>query len=107
MPSDHELTDLDALVDDITVDAYGDEGYWSFLQAFEDRVQFPAAASVVGINVKVIAIDFDGNERRGLTAAVTRDGQTSALSILDLEVPEGETELKQLIAAYRHWLGID
>lgn len=48
MPSDDDLEDLDELVERITVDAYGDEGYWSFLQAFEDEASFPFTASLVG-----------------------------------------------------------
>jgi hypothetical protein len=48
MPSEDWLADLDAtdhdideLIEQITVDAYGDEGYWSFRQAFEDHIRFP------------------------------------------------------------------
>ncbi len=37
---DPEL-DLDDLIEQITVDAYGDEGSWSFRQAFEGHTQFP------------------------------------------------------------------
>ena len=46
MPPDDELDDL---IEQITVDAYGDEGYWSFCQAFEDGVQFPFAAIIAGV----------------------------------------------------------
>jgi hypothetical protein len=106
MPSNDERADLDELIADITVDAYGDEGYWSFLQAFEDRIRFPVNATLVGIHVTVTAVDFDGNERRGLTADVTRDGQSSIVSILDLELPDSQAEVKRLISAYRRWLGI-
>lgn len=31
-----------------SIDAYGDGGYWSFLQAIEDGVRFPFHASLVG-----------------------------------------------------------
>ena len=64
---------LDDLIAQITVDAYGDEGYWSFRQAFEDHIPFPVTGSVVGVEVTVSEIDFDGDERRGLTATVERD----------------------------------
>lgn len=38
---------IDDLIEEITVDAYGDEGYWAFLAAFED-LALPAKAKVVG-----------------------------------------------------------
>ena len=103
MPSDDEL---DELIEQITVDAYGDEGYWSFLQAIEDEVRFPFTASLVGMPVVVTGIDFDGDERRGLVAAVERDGTSATISILDLDVTETEQPVARIVAAYRRWLGI-
>ena len=117
MPSDdsnddawlHDLDDLDRddLIEQITVDAYGDEGYWSFRQAFEDHIQFPVMAAVVGTEVTVSGIDFDGDERRGLTATAQRDGRTWAVSLLDVQVDAGQHRFARLTAAYRRWLGID
>jgi len=105
MPSDDDMS-IEELVDQITVDAYGDEGYWSFLQAFDDDLDYPLAATVLGIPAQVTKVDFDGDERRGLTATVTRDGHTSTMSLLDVELDDNETEAKRLLAAYRHWLGV-
>jgi hypothetical protein len=105
MPSDDEVS-IEELVDQITVDAYGDEGYWSLLQAFDDHITFPLTATVLGTPVRVTKVDFDGDERRGLTATVTRDDHTSTISLLDVELDDYETEAKRLLAAYRHWLGI-
>ena len=37
--------ELDGLIDEITIDAYGDdEQCWAFRQAFEDHVAMPAEA---------------------------------------------------------------
>jgi hypothetical protein len=67
------LADLDELITKITVDAYGeDEQLWAFRQAFEDDVRLPADGFVIGEPVSVTAIDYDGNERRGLTARCRR-----------------------------------
>ena len=71
----HSEDDLDELIEQITVDAYGDEGYWSFLQAIDDEVMFPFTASLVGVSVAVTGVDFDGNERRGLVATVEREAR--------------------------------
>ena len=98
--------DLDAIVEQITVDAYGDEGYSSFCQAFEDHIRFPVTASVVGTAVAVTEVDFDGNERRGLTAAVEHGGRTWAFSLLDLEASDGPARFVHLLDAYRRWLGV-
>jgi hypothetical protein len=96
---------LDRLVESITVDAYGDEGYWSFLQAIDDEVRFPFTAALVGIPVVVTGVDFDGDERSGLVAAVEREESTGTISILDLDLTEADPTVARLVAAYRRWLG--
>ncbi len=89
----------------ITVDAYGDEGYWSFLQAFEDGVQFPFAATIAGIGGVVTKVDFDGDEGRGLVAILDRDGESYTVSLLDIAAPNAP-EVVRLLAAYKRWLGM-
>jgi hypothetical protein len=43
--NDNDLEALDALIEEITVDAYGDdEQLWAFRQAFEDEVTLPSVA---------------------------------------------------------------
>ncbi len=105
MKSEEELNDL---VDEIVVDAYNDDEQLSAFQAvIEDEVALPADASVVGEPATVIEIDYDGNERRGLTAKLRReDGSEHTISACDLVFPEG-SKGADYIAAYRRWLGID
>jgi hypothetical protein len=63
------LMELDALIYEVIVDANGeDEQLWAFRQAFEDALSLPADGFVIGEPVAVITFDYDGNERRGLTA---------------------------------------
>lgn len=114
MPPDDWLADIDdpdldvdELIEQITVDAYGDEGYWSFRQAFEDHVDYPLAATVIGAETTITGIDFDGDERRGLVARVTSDGRTWIVSLLDTGVPDTELRFSRLARAYRRWLGAD
>lgn len=67
------LDPLDDLIGRITVDAHGDsEQLWAFRQAFEDDVAVQCEAFVIGERVTVIKLDFDWNERRGLTAKCRR-----------------------------------
>ena len=106
MEEDEE--ELNDLVDEIVVDAYGDdEQLWAFRQVIEDEVALPADASVVGEPVTVLEIDYDGNERRGLTATCRReDGSEHIVAASDLVFPEG-SKGADYIAAYRTWLGIE
>src|SRR5512136_1709478 len=103
--NEEELSDL---VDEIVVDAYGDdEQLWAFRQAIEDEIALPADAFVVGEPVAVREIDYDGNERRGLTARCRReDGSEHIVAACDLVFPEA-SKAADYIAAYRTWLGIE
>jgi len=94
--------ELDGLIDDILVDAYSDdEQLWAFRQAFEDNVVLPAEAFVVGEPVMVLRIDYDGNERRGLTARCRREeGSEQVIAACDLIFPEGSSGARY-VAAYR------
>lgn len=99
--------DIDALIADVTVDADGaGEQLWSFRQAFEDIARFPFRATVVGAEVTVTEVDFDGDERRGLVALCQRAGESYNVSLIDI-TPAGPQPLEtsQLIDAYRRWAG--
>ena len=99
---------LDALFDEILTDAYGDdEQLWAFRQAFEDSVELPADSFIIGEPVSVIEIDYDGNDRRGLTATCRReDGSEHVVAASDVAFSNGSTASLH-VAAYRKWLGLD
>jgi hypothetical protein len=103
--SEEELNDL---VDQITVDAYGDdEQLWAFRQVIDDEVDLPTEAFVVGEPATALKIDYDGNERRGLTARCRRvDGSEESIGASDLVFPEG-SKGADYMAAYRTRLGIE
>jgi hypothetical protein len=105
---DKNLADLDELIGKITVDAYGDdEKLWAFRQAFEDDVTLPSDAFVIGEPVSVTEIDYDGNQRRGLTARCRRqDGSERVVAASDVVFRQGSTGARH-VAAYRMWLGLD
>ena len=102
MPSDDQL---DELIQQVTVDAYGDEGYWSFLQAFEDDVRLPFSGALAGMPVVVTGVDFDGGERRGLVAVIERSDCSHRVSLVDVE-PAAALDAALLLAAYQRWLGL-
>jgi hypothetical protein len=103
-----DLDALDEMIEEITVDAYGeDEKLWAFLQTIEDSLEPPADGFVIGVPVSVIAVDYDGNERRGLTARCRReDGSEHVVALCEVVFPPDSVEAKY-IAAYHRWLGLD
>jgi hypothetical protein len=50
-----EFAGFDELIDEITTDANGDaEQLWAFRQAFEDGIEVPCDATVIGERVQVL-----------------------------------------------------
>jgi hypothetical protein len=105
---DNDFTALDELIEEITVDADGDSAkLWAFWQAFKDHVILPADGFVIGEPVSVVAIDYDDNERRGLTAKCRReDGLEHVVAAADVVFSEGSSGARH-VAAYRKWLGLE
>ncbi len=98
----------EALLDEILTDAHGDdEQLWALRQAFEDNVKVPTDAFVIGEPVELVAIDYDGNTRRGLTAGCRRqDGGEHVVAASEVVLPDGSVGALH-VAAYRKWLGLD
>ena len=98
----------EALLDEILSDAYGyDEQLWAIRQALEYNVKVPADAFVIGEPVELVAIDYDGNTRRGLTAKCRRqDGGEHVVAASEVVFPDGSVGAMH-VAAYRRWLGLD
>jgi len=105
---DNDLTALDELIETITTDAYGDdEQLWAFRQAFEEEVRLPADGFVIGEPVSVHAIDYNGNERRGLTATCRREGGAEYVVAASEVAFPVTLPGARLIAAYRRWLNLE
>jgi len=106
--SGKDLAALDELIEEITVDAYGDdEQLWSFRQVMEDEISLPCDGIVIGEPVAVLEIDYDGNERRGLTATCRRmDGTRHIVAATDVVFPR-QSKGYRYLACYRKWLGLD
>jgi len=98
--------DLQQLIDEITVDAYGlDEQLSGFLQVFVDEVAVPAPGTLLDFAVEVTGFDFEGDERRGLVAQCQRGGGAGTVSLVDVRF-EPHSVAGWLHAAYRTWLGL-
>jgi hypothetical protein len=96
---------LDALIDELTVDAYGDdEQLTGFLTGAEEALGRGEPAQIVGIDVEVLAVDAGPDVRTGLTARVKRGDATYQVGLADLAFPE-DSQLGIVVAAYRRWQG--
>ena len=98
----------EALLDEILTDAYGDdEQLWALRQAFEDNVELPADAFVIGEPVEVLEVDYDGNTRRGLTARCRRQDGCEHVVAASEVVFAAASDGARHVAAYRKWLGLE
>ena len=105
MTTTKQLRELDALIDDLTVDAYNDEEQLAgFLVGADAALQRDEPARIAGIAVEVIEVDAGPDARTGLTARVQRDGQTYEVAFADLTF-DTDSQLGQIVAAYRRWQG--
>ena len=106
--SNQDPTALDELIGEILADAYGDdEELWALRQVIEDEVSFPCDGFVIGEPVSVVEIDYDGNERRGLTATCLRvDGSRHVVAASDI-VFLRRSPGARYIACYRRWMGLE
>jgi hypothetical protein len=99
--------EIDDVLEEILVDAYGDdEQLTAFEVAFQQSARFPFPARIVGTTVEVLKIDYDGDERGGLSAVCRREGETYRVSVADLRPGPSTVETTRLLAAYRRWCGL-
>ena len=102
-----DLAALDALIEELTVDAFGDEEQLvGFLTGAEDAFVVGEIATVAGVEVQIVAVDCGPDARRGLIAMCERGGRRFELSLADIAFDEF-SELGRVVAAYRRWLGCD
>jgi hypothetical protein len=98
-------TALDALIEELTVDADGDEEQLGgFLVGAEQALVRGEPATIAGVGVDVIGVDCGPDARTGLTARVLRDGAKYEVALADLAFAPG-SELGVVVAAYRRWQG--
>jgi hypothetical protein len=98
-----DRSDLDAVVETIIVDAYGDdEQDAAFLTVLEEETELPASATLLGSPVTVTGFE---QSTRGLVAACRGPQGAGAVSLADLAFPP-DTVTAWIHAAYRHHLGL-
>ena len=70
--------DLDALIEEITVDCYGeDEELTGFLAYLEDTLEQPVEATVVGVPVTIVGVDAPRARCAGLWPGVNETARST------------------------------
>jgi hypothetical protein len=93
---------LDALVDEATVDAYGeDEQVMGFYAMIADRLATPLRTTVLGVEVTVDDIGMSG--RFTIVARCSRGALRQAIPILDVPLPLPTPVGAEWIEAHRYW----
>ena len=91
--------ELDALIDEATVDAYGeDEELAGFAVMIGDNLAMPFETTVLGVTVTVRKVD---QTTSGIVAVCDRGGYRQAIPILDLPLPDPPPQGAEWIAANR------
>ena len=85
-PAHHANSDLDALIDQITVDADDeDEQLIGFENAFDEDASFPCPGTVIGEAVQVLSVSRAGN-RHELIATCQRNSHRYEIALLDVDL---------------------
>ena len=102
-----EALDGERLLVQILSEARDDDGQlWALHRAIEAAVALPLDVHVVGEPLVIVAVEYDGNARRGLVARCRReDGSEYRIGLADVEMP-ARTPAARHAAAYRSWLGM-
>jgi hypothetical protein len=94
--------ELDALIDDATVDAYNDqEQITGLFTMLDEHLAVPFDTKLLGIPVTVTKVDLTVEHE--IVAICRRDGHTQAIPILDLPLPARRPDGAEWIDAYRRW----
>ena len=95
-------TRLDELVEEATIDAYGDaEQAAGFYTMMENDLATPFSKQVLGAEVTVERVDMTDSDE--IVAVCKRGGKRQRIPILDLPLPSPPPKGDEWIAAYRHW----
>jgi hypothetical protein len=97
-----------ALLAQVLADAHGeDEQLRALHEALAAVLDLPMDVHVVGEPLSLLAVDYHGSPRRGLTARCRReDGTTYEVAFADIRLPPASAAAPYH-AAYSAWLGIE
>ncbi len=96
-------TRLAALLDEATVDCYGEsEQIVGIFTMLEENLQVPFETTVLGTRVTITSVDLTDNEQ--IVAVCVRGCDRQRIHIVDLPLPSPLPAGAEWIEAYRQWL---
>jgi hypothetical protein len=100
-------TRLQALLEQTTVNCYGEEEEFSgVLCTLDDNLSFPLQAEALGEQVEVIGLDDRRSSlRKGIVARVRKGGREYAVGLADLNFIAPDPTSAEWLAIYRYWAG--
>jgi hypothetical protein len=95
-------SDLEALIDEATMDAYGlEEASTGFYTVLVDELDLPFRTEVLGVAVTVTELDLPPG---GPVTAICKAGRSrQRVGLLDLPLPDPLPSGSEWIDAYRLW----
>ncbi|RUL90252.1 MULTISPECIES: hypothetical protein [Micromonospora] len=94
---------LQAMIEEATVDAYGDdEQLTGLFTMIEEHLAVPFTTTVLGVEVTVRTIDLTADT---IVAVCARGHHRQRIGLLDLPLPTPPPDGAGWIDAYRHWAG--
>jgi hypothetical protein len=102
--SELSASQLDALIEEATVDAYNEsEQLTSFSSMLEEHVTVPFKTEVLGVEVTVERIELTEDER--VVAVCARGKSRQRIDVLEVPLPDPPPKGSEWIHAYRRWAG--
>jgi hypothetical protein len=97
-----EDVDLDALIEEATVDAHDEsEQVLGLYTMMEEHLDVPFQTSVLGVRVNVDRVEL--NDADQIVAACSRGGVRQRIGLLDLPLSKPAPGGAEWIEAYRRW----
>ena len=103
MPSGWPDAELNALIEEILVDAYGESEQFGSFECVFGEADLPVAAETLGLACTLLEVVFSGDERYGLRAKLRLDGRTVETGLLDVTITDTASETARILAAFRRW----
>jgi hypothetical protein len=96
---------LQELLEEATVDAYGDEEeFSSVLITLDENVDWPLSATLAGMPVEVLGLDESASGlRRGIVARIRRGGKEYKAALSDLTFSDVDETSAEWLAMFRWW----
>ncbi|MDM4722303.1 hypothetical protein QTQ03_22995 [Micromonospora sp. WMMA1363] len=94
---------LEAMIEEATVDAYGDdEQLTGLFTMIEEHLAVPFTTTVLGVEVTVRKVDLTADT---IVAVCVRGRHRQRVDLLDLPLPTPAPVGAVWVDAYRHWAG--